>query len=200
MKRTITLILTLAAFGLSIAGQISAPDLILFNGKIFTSDPANPKAEAIAVKGSLISHVGSGADLRKLASSKTRLIDLKGQTVIPSINDAHFHFSPHPKGVNLKFESMEPSWSETQEAIRKAARSAPKGQWIFATVGGDVMGNAGANRSALDAIAPDNPVVVGTYYGHGQIVNSKTLELLKIKDSEPDPMGGYFERDEQTKS
>jgi len=176
-------------FAFSVGAQ-SVPDLILFNGKVFTSDISRPNVEAVAVKGDLISAVGSDLEIKKLAGSGTRMVDLQGRVVIPGINDAHFHFSPHPKGIDIAFESMEPSWAEAVVTIQNAVKQAPKGKWIFVTVGGDVMADAKADRFALDQIAPDNPVMINTYYGHGQILNSKAMRSLSITESQADPMGG----------
>jgi len=185
-------------FAFSVEAQ-AVPDLILFNGKVFTSDVSRPNAGAIAVKGGLISAVGSDIEIKNLAGSQTRLIDLQGRTVIPGINDAHFHFSPHPKGIDIAFESMEPSWDEAVKAIQNELKQAAKGTWIYVTVGGDAMADAKADRFALDQAAPDNPVVINTYYGHGQILNSQAMARLGITESQADPMGGYFERDAKTK-
>lgn len=183
----------------SVLAQKTAPDLILYNGKIFTSDAAQPNSEAIAVSGERIFAVGGNAEIKKLANAKTRLIDLQGKTVIPGINDAHFHFMPKPQGFNLEFKTLEPSWDETVEAVKNAVKQTPKGGWIFGTIGGDAMADARANRFSLDQIAPDNAVVLETFYGHGQIVNSKAMSRLKIIEAESDPLGGRFERDAKTK-
>ncbi|HRI05071.1 MAG TPA: amidohydrolase family protein [Pyrinomonadaceae bacterium] len=122
------------------------------------------------------------------------MIDLQGKTVIPGINDAHFHFTPFPEGIQLTFNSMEPTWAETVEAIKKALKTAPKGKWIFGTIGYNALSEKTADRFALDQISPDNPILLGAFYGHGDIFNSKAMPLLKIADDGPDVLGGYFER------
>ncbi len=175
------------------------PDLILFNGKIFTSDLAMPTAEALAISGERISAVGSSAAIRKLAGSNTRMIDLKGRAVVPGFNDAHAHFSPKFQGTHLSFRSMDPTWAEVAAALRAASGSAPKGKWIFGTIGGDAMNAPSANRKELDAIAPDHPVLLSTYFGHGAVMNSRAMSVLKIQERQPDPLGGIFERDSKTK-
>lgn len=199
MKKIVYALFLSAVFSLSAFGQQVKADLILFNGKVFTADPAEPSAQAIAVRGMRILAVGSDAEIKKLAGAKTRLINLQGRAVIPGINDAHFHFTPKPQGIHLEFKSLEPSWNETVEAIKNAVKQTPKDEWIFGTIGGDVMSDAQANRFSLDRLASDNPVVLETYYGHGQILNSKAMARLKISDEESDPRGGYFERDANTK-
>ncbi len=54
--------------------------------------------------------------------------------------------------------------------------------------------DATTNRFALDRIAPNHPVLIRAYYGHGYVLNSKAMPLLQIREKEPDPLGGYFER------
>ncbi len=193
---TIVLIIYLSLFAF---GQNASIDLILFNGKVFTSDVAKPAAEAVAIRGERIVAVGTNKEVEKLANIKTRKIDLQGRVVIPGINDAHFHFMPEPDGFLLAFETMEPSWQKTIEALAGAVKQTPKGQWIFGTVGGEVIADVQANRFALDRIAPDNPVLLQTYFGHGYIFNSKAMPLLRIAEEEVDPLGGNFERNGNTK-
>jgi predicted amidohydrolase YtcJ len=181
-----------------LAAQVPA-DLILLNGKIFTSDPSRPTVSALAIRGSRIEATGSDDEIRKLARETTKIVDLGGRTVVPGFNDAHAHFGPTFQGIDLEFKTQEPSWAETRAAIEKAVGSAPKGKWIFATIGETVINDQTANRSALDRIAPENPVLLSTYFGHGAVINSRGLEVFKISESIKDPMGGRFERDEKTK-
>ena len=179
---------------ISASRQQAPADMVLFNGKVFTADPGRPYAEAVAIRGERILAVGSVDDIKRLANAKTRLIDLQGRTVIPGINDAHFHFVPDPQGFHLQFKSQDPSWAETLEAIKRAVQETPKGQWIFGNIGMNVLSEKSANRFALDRFAPEHPVLLRSYYGHGYIVNSKAMPLLQLAEEEPDPMGGYYER------
>jgi predicted amidohydrolase YtcJ len=96
MKNILYAVFLSAVFSLSASGQQVTADLILLNGKVFTADLMKPFAQAIAIRGERILAVGSDAEIKKLASAKTRLIDLHDRAVIPGINDAHFHFTPKP--------------------------------------------------------------------------------------------------------
>ena len=69
-----------------------APDLVLFNAAVRTMDEAHPRAEAVAIAGNRIVAVGSTAELRPLAGTKTRLIDAGQKSVLPGFNDAHVHW------------------------------------------------------------------------------------------------------------
>ena len=65
-------------------------DIILYNGKIFTADESEPFVTAIAIKGNKILATGKDAIIKKLTTSKTKLIDLKGKTIVPGFNDYRF--------------------------------------------------------------------------------------------------------------
>ncbi|MBC6606155.1 amidohydrolase [Hymenobacter sp. BT188] len=175
-------------------GQSARADMVLLNGKIFTADTARPSAEALAVRGERIIAVGTVAEVSKLAGPKTRRIDLQGRVVTPGFNDAHNHFDPMPAGFRLAFTSMEPTWEETSQAIRAATQKAPAGTWIFGTVGSKVVLDPLVTRAALDVLAPNHPVLLGAFYGHGHIANTKALPLLQLDVEQPDPLGGKFAR------
>ncbi len=199
MKRFIQMKVLLLLFAFSVFGQKISADLVLLNGKVFTADASKPSAEAIAIRGERILAVGSHEEIKKLANAKTRLIDLEGRTVTPGFNDAHFHFMPQPAGFQMKFKDMDPSWAEVVEAIKNAAKETPKGTWIFGAIGSKAMADAEANRFSLDRIAPEHPIFLETYYGHGQIINSKAMSKFQISETQADALGGYFEREQQTK-
>lgn len=193
MRKFIHLIFLSVLLSFPAFGQQAPADLILLNGKVFTADPARPSAEAVAIRGGRIIAVGTSAEMEKLAGATTRRVDLLERTVVPGFNDAHFHFGPDPQGFHLQFKTMEPSWEETVGAIEAAVKQAPAGTWIFGHVGHDVVLSPEVTRFALDRIAPDHPVLLRAYYGHGYIINSKAMPLLQIEE-EPDPAGGYYER------
>ena len=194
MNKLIRVLLLTTLISASVVGQQGSADLILFNGKVFTADSANPSAEAVAIRGDRIMAVGSSRDIDKLSRPGTRRIDLRGRVVIPGINDAHFHFEPAVKGFGLRFDSMDPTWDQTSAAIQQAVKEVPAGTWIFGSVGYAVVMDEQVTRSALDRIAPNHPVLLRAYYGHGYIVNSKAMPLLNIAEDEADPVGGYYER------
>src|SRR5437660_12792307 len=81
------------------------PDAVLVHGKVFG---AKPEAQAIAILGTHIIAVGSDASILKMAGKSTVIYDLAGRTVIPGLNDAHFHWGPRPAGVDAKLGSMDP--------------------------------------------------------------------------------------------
>ena len=87
--KTGTAVFSLAVSSIATKGQQAAPDLVLLNGKIFTSDAAHPYVQALAIRGERITAIGDSAKIRALVGPHTKQIDLGGRTVIPGINDAH---------------------------------------------------------------------------------------------------------------
>ena len=177
--------------------SVSAPDLVLINGKVFTADQTRPWVEAVAVRGERILEVGTNDEMRGLAIDGTRVLDLGGRTVIPGINDAHRHFMPLPRDVHeLELTPLEPSWEETRGAIERAVAELEPGTAVHGTVGVTVVTDPAIDRRALDELAPEHPVWLSAFYGHGEIHNSLALARAGVAEDEPDPMGGFFERED----
>jgi predicted amidohydrolase YtcJ len=65
---------------------------VVVGGKIWTENPKQPTAEAIAVSGSQILAVGDTRTILGMAGPSTRVIDVQGRRVLPGFNDAHVHF------------------------------------------------------------------------------------------------------------
>jgi predicted amidohydrolase YtcJ len=191
-------------FLLGLASILSAsaadPDLILFNGQVFTADPAHPGAEALAIRDERIVEVGTTKKITALAGPKTRRVDLGGRVVVSGFNDAHYHHMPNPEGMTVKLPMPagavvpEPTWDEVLAALPTAVKQARKGQWIYASVGQTVVNDSRATREPLDKLAPDNPVLVGSWFGHGNLFNTAAMRRVGIREEEPNPMGGRFER------
>src|SRR5262249_57345111 len=72
-------------------GAVTAPDLILWNGNIHTVDASGPHAEAVAIAGGRFVAVGSNGDIQRLATSRTKKVDLGARTVVPGFIDSHSH-------------------------------------------------------------------------------------------------------------
>src|SRR5262249_11082458 len=174
--------------------QPSPPDLILVNGKVFTSNLAHPFMEALAIRGTRIIAVGSTESITALASGSTRRLDLGGRVVIPGINDAHYHLSVNPSSVELQLKGMDPTWEEVRDAIAAAAAKAPKGILIRSQFGQARLDDPRATRGEIEKLAPNHPVVLECWTGHSMLLNSAGLKLLGVRDDQPDPVGGRYAR------
>src|SRR5215210_6493524 len=74
--------------------QIEPADTVFKNGNNYTVNEAQPKAEAIPVRYGRIVVVGSNVEVKKYEGKKvTKVVDLKGATIVPGMTDAHYHFS-----------------------------------------------------------------------------------------------------------
>jgi predicted amidohydrolase YtcJ len=176
-------------------GQQAAPDLVLLNGKIFTSDAMHPYVQALAVRGERITATGDSAKIKALVGPHTKLINLGGRIVIPGINDAHNHLGiAPPNHVDLELASPDPAWLEMKAAITAAVLKAPKGTFINGTIAWKIFRDLAADRNALDQVAPHNPVILQTLTNHAWIMNSAALAQAGIREGQPDPLGGRFER------
>jgi len=194
MKKLALVFLLAALLPLAALTERTPADLILISGRVFTAESTTAFAEALAIRDGRIIAVGTSAEVKALAGEETRQIDLQRRIVVPGFNDAHAHFSPNPAGVTLQFKTLEPSWDEVTAALNAVVASAEPDTWIFGYVGRTVILNEAVTRFALDQVAPDHPVLLRAFYGHGYILNSKAMPVLEIADEEPDPMGGHFER------
>lgn len=191
------------AIGAALAAQSAAPSLVIVNARVFTGVATAPWAEALSIVGDHIGAVGRTSDVRPLAGPSTRVIDAQGRVVIPGINDAHVHIGGQPEGTDLggpPAVQEDPPLDEMLKRLAAAVARAPKGGWIYGEFGGRVLDDARATRFTLDRIAPEHPVMLGAWTGHGTLCNTAALRLLKIRDDEPDPPGGFFVRAAGTSS
>ncbi|MCY4584946.1 MAG: amidohydrolase [Bryobacterales bacterium] len=175
-------------------------DLILYNGKIVTVQDNFEIVQAVAVKGDRIVALGSDSEVRELASSETRSIDLSGKTVLPGLMDSHVHST----GASMyEFDHMVPEMETIEDVlgyVQSRADVLDDGDWIrvrqvFIT---RLRDQRYPTREELDRVAPKNPVYFST--GPDASLNSLALKLsgidrdFRITDGKP----GRIERDPQT--
>jgi hypothetical protein len=180
----------LAAAG---SGQRPSPDLILVNGRIVTVDSAFSYAQAVAIAGDRFVAVGSNEAVRRLATPLTRVIDLRGRTVIPGLADNHLHGAGGGPGVDL---SGARTLGELLDAIAARASQSAPGALVVTNSDwheGQLREHQLPLRPDLDIAAPRNPVVV-VRGGHEYILNSAALEHWKITKDTPQPDGGRIGR------
>ena len=192
--------LRLLALVVSIAAPASAqaPDTILINGKIVTLDSRSTVAMGLAVTDGRITATGSTDDVRKLAGPSTRVIDLRGRTVIPGLIDSHLHairaalsFSTEVNWIGAR------SLEEGLGRIRAAARAMKPGSWLIVAGGWNVQQfeeNRRPTQAELTDVAPNNPVYVQLGYGWAML-NPQAHKALGLTKESDLPPGGRFERD-----
>ena len=173
--------------------------LILTHGVVHTVDATDSIAQAVAVAGDRILAVGSNDDVRAFADAGTQRIDLRGRSLVPGFIDAHHHLTwlgNAQEAMNLKAPGMQSIAAIVEELRREVART-PPGAWIRGS-GYDQSRLAEGrhpNRFDLDAVSPDNPVVLTRTCGHIVAANSRALAAAGLGLDAPDPDGGRFDRD-----
>ena len=185
-----------AALGLgSLRAQRSAPDLLIFNAKIYTVDIRKPTAEAVAITAGKFIAVGTSREIRALAGANTRLLDAQGATIIPGLEDNHLHSVGGGPGVDL---SSARSLDEVLQKIEARVKQAKSGEVVVTNADwheAQLQGQTLPKRKDLDKIAPRTPVVV-VRGGHEYILNSAALSKWDINKATPEPPGGRITRDE----
>ena len=172
-------------------------EAVYFNGKVHTMDPSRPVVEAISVGSGRIIETGSSRELLARLAPGARTIDLRGRAVIPGLTDAHAHFLGFAKLATRLDLVGTASLDELLAKVSAKLPSVRKGEWILGR-GWDQNDWPEARypeRSALDRIAPDNPVYLVRICGHAAYVNSAALRLAGISRLTPDPSGGKILRD-----
>lgn len=152
-------------------------DLIIENVNVFTADETNPRAEAVAVRGDRILHVGSRPEVEELRGPGTRVLDGQGNTLLPGFIDSHFH---------LLWGSIELADAQLQDVRTPAslrdillafAAENRTSAWIL---GNGIKYGIISTRQELDAIIADRPVYIGSYDGHTAWANTRALEMAGI--------------------
>jgi predicted amidohydrolase YtcJ len=182
---------------------IQPATLVLTNGKVITVEDTQPEAQAIAVRGDRITAIGSNAEVQRLVGPATEVIDLKGQLAIPGFVEGHAHFMATGEAqLDLKLMPAT-SWEQIVSMVGEAAKRAKPGEWI---VGRGWHQEKWTSRpspnvegfpihTSLDAVSPDNPVLLTHASGHAAFVNARAMALSDINRSTLNPAGGEILKD-----
>ncbi|MBM4331700.1 MAG: amidohydrolase [Deltaproteobacteria bacterium] len=175
-------------------------EIIFKNGNILTMEKTAPKAEAIAVQFGRIYQVGQGAEIEKLATSGTKIIDLKGQTVLPGFIDTHNHFCLY--ALLTDQADCRPAagcvrGEDVVEALKAKAAKTPPGKWIMGWGFAPYLldDKKELTRVDLDRASKKHPICLVHVSVHGAVVNSLALRELGFTKKTPDPPGGVIARD-----
>jgi predicted amidohydrolase YtcJ len=198
MRYTIALMASALAFGQN-------ADLVLRNGKIVTLNPAAPAAQAVAVRGDLITAVGSNADARRWIGPRTKVIDLRGMLAIPGLIEGHGHFTEigeYRLGLDLR-EAR--TWDDIVARVGRAAQDAKPGEWIVGRGWHQSKWDRAPEpnvegfplHASLSAVSPNNPVLLTHASGHAAFVNAQALSAAGVTAQTPDPPGGEILKDQQ---
>jgi predicted amidohydrolase YtcJ len=173
---------TLLAFTLCAAAPAFAQsDLIITNGKIATMLKEGQFVQALAVKDGKIVATGSNAKILKLKRAQTQVIDARGATLIPGLNDSHTHVIREGLNYNLelRWDGVK-TLKRAMEMLKQQAARTPEGEWVK-VVGGWSEHQFEEKRlptlAEINAAVPDKPVFILYLYGLGYL-NKKGIETL----------------------
>jgi len=174
--------------------ETTTPELILFDGRIFTQEASCPRASALMVRGERIVAVGESSEILSLAGPRTARLSLEGRTVWPGLVDAHLHLDWIARGLTgVAAETA--TRAECLARVRARVERAAPGEWILGSGWNhNAWGGVYGTRAELDWVAPHNPVALTAKSGHAAWVNSRALEAAEITGSTTDPPGGRIGR------
>ncbi|MDX1405480.1 MAG: amidohydrolase, partial [Woeseiaceae bacterium] len=180
-------------------GEAAGPDLLVINADVRTVDSTRPRTQAFAITDGKFVAVGSSDDIQPLAGSGTEIIDAGGVSVIPGLIDGHTHLlSGSGLAVGVDLSEIE-SKDEWLRIIREKAQTLPEGEWIL---GGawdhNLSDGVLPTKQMLDAVAPNNPVLLRDIDGHSAWANSLAIELAGVTANSPVPPGGEIMVDPET--
>ena len=170
-----------------------APDVILINGRVITVDRNFSIAEGVAISGDRILTTGNADQLRALAGPSTRIVDLKGHTVIPGLMDNHLHGAGGGPGIDL---SRARSLGDVYAAIAARVKQSAPGDILVSNSDwheAQLKEQRLPLRDDLDKVAPQNPLVL-VRGGHEYILNSAALTRWNVTPQTPQPPGGRITR------
>ena len=182
-----------------------AAGVALLNGRIVTLDPARPRAPALAIAGDRIVAVGGDREIRRLRDRRTRVVDLRGATVVPGLVDAHAHLDR--EGLKYLYPSLARcrSIADIQAVIRRLAATRARDGWIvtmpvgappfYMDAPGSLRERRWPTRVDLDAAASGLPVYVRGIWGYWNkppvvsIANSAALARAGVTRDTVPPKG-----------
>jgi predicted amidohydrolase YtcJ len=170
------------------------------HGRIYTNDSQHPWARAMAVRDGKILCIGSIEQIMMDCGGGdegAQIVQLQGRLVLPGFNDAHVHLGAAARDMlAVRLNGVE-SIHAMQRRLAAAVSEHKKGEWIIGSGWDQTLWSDKTfpNRSELDAVAPDNPVLFTHISGHVAVANSLALKVAEITKDTPNPQGGEFERD-----
>jgi predicted amidohydrolase YtcJ len=190
----------LCVFFALMANVAYAADTIYINANVITVDKDRPAAQAFVIDNGRFTAVGSNAEMLKLKTALTKVVDLQGMTVTPGFNDVHVH----PQQIFDESSVYYRVWLGPDKAktidefvaeLKKKAAITPAGKMINGYGYNDQTLGRHPNKHDLDKVSTTQPVVVTHGSGHITVVNSFVLQAAGITKETADPPGGAFDRD-----
>lgn len=169
--------------------------LVIRDARVWTGNPEQPWAEALASSGDRILAVGSNEDIASFLGDETEIISVPGSMLVPGFIDAHVHFISSGSGLASVQLRDAATPEEFARRIGEFARRVEPGEWILhGTWDHEMWGGELPRRDWIDALTPDNPVWVSRLDGHMGLANSRALALAGIDADSAEIEGGTIVR------
>ena len=171
-------------------------DTTIWTGaRIATMNPAQPWAEAIAVRNGVFVAVGSSTEVLEFAGPGATVRQLEGSLVLPGLVESHVHIllgAAMGSGAELQ---MSDSVDDILRTVRQFAADHPDRPAIFgASYNALLFDENGPSAAVLDQAVSDRPVVLMDHTLHGAWANSKALERAGVSADSPDPLPSRYVR------
>jgi predicted amidohydrolase YtcJ len=175
-------------------------DTLVVHGRVYTLNPNQPWAEAVAIREGKIVRVGSTYEVAKLRGESSRVIDAQNRLVLPGFVDCHIHFMEGSLSLGRVNLEGAKGPAEIQQRLRDYAGKHPGDGWILGRGWDYAMFGAAAlpDKKYIDELFPDRPAFLEGYDGHTYWADSKALALAGITKETKDPANGVIVRDPQT--
>jgi predicted amidohydrolase YtcJ len=160
--------------------------IALTNGRIHTMDAANSVVNTVSIRNGRFIAVGGRVPS---AGPNTKVIDLKGRTVVPGLVEPHVHsvsLANRP-GYHTVLENTT-SIREVQEALAARRKSVPDGQWITSMGGwhpNQWKEHRHPTRQELDEAVPDRPVLLYERFTGPAVTNTLGKRFFDAADAAP---------------
>lgn len=173
-------------------------DVIITNGKVSTLDAKNTEVQAVALSGNKILKTGTNAEILKLKGNKTKIIDAKGNRVIPGLFDSHMHVIRGGRFYNteLRWDGVT-SLKRALQMLKEQAERTPKEQWVRVVGGWNEYQFEEKRLPTIEEIneaTGDVPAFILYLYGKAWL-NKAGLNQLNITGDTPNPQEGLIQKD-----
>jgi predicted amidohydrolase YtcJ len=199
-----TVIVSTGLCALPLMASAQPAQTIYTGGDILTMEGATPRyVQALAVRDGRIVRVGSRSAVMALKGAETRVVELKGRTLIPGFVDSHSHLSDYAGSLEQGNLSPPPLGKVeriadiiTEMKALKARLNAPAGTLLVGSgYDQDLLAEKRHPTAAdLDAAFPNEPVLLRHASGHMAVANTAAMKLVGISAATPDPEGGTILR------
>ena len=200
MFSSVALLLCAVSMSHAQGRMVEPADVIVVHGRVYTENPQQPWAEAVAIYRGKIVAVGDDPVIERMRGVGTKVINASGKLVLPGFVDCHIHFLDGSFSLGrVNLEGAKDA-ADIQKRLREYAAEHPGNDWIlgrgwnYAMFGPEAL----PHKKYLDEIFPTRPVFLEGYDGHTYWANSKALAMAGIVLETADPPNGTIVRDPKT--